>query len=189
MNNHNYYEYYDSKKKKFIFLTIYKDEKENLFKKEFYDEIINYIENIFLYTGIMHNKIYENIEVYTPSYFTDNKIRVYNISKEVQKNINDFLSITVNLEKKVTDYYILENFKRNTIVTNKYKLNGTQYKNHFQLYGKKNNKYYQNGVSYILEEHNYRPIQFFLSSMIKRIIYFYFIIILFFIIFVFYYII
>ena len=133
----------------------------------------------------MHTKIYKNIEVYTPSYFKDNKIKLYNISREVQENIDNFLFTTVNLEKKITDYYILENIKKNIIITNKYKLDGTKYKNHFQCYSKKNYKYYPNGISYILEEHNYRPTHYFIYSIITRIIYFYFIIILFFIIFVF----
>tara|TARA_Y100000991_G_C21960497_1_gene344228 strand:- start:789 stop:1358 length:570 start_codon:yes stop_codon:yes gene_type:complete len=189
MDNHHYYEYYDSEKKKFIFLTLYIDEKENLFKKDFYHEIINYIENNFLYTGNMHTKIYKDIEVYTPSYFTDKKIKLYNISKEVQENINNFLSITISLDKRITNYYILENLKKNIIITNKYKLDGIQYKNHFQCYSEKNYKYYPNGISYILEEHNYRPTHYFIYSIIKRIIYFYFIVILFFIMFVFYYII
>ena len=157
--------------------------------KKNYCEINNYIENHFLYNGNMHTKMNQNIAVYIPSYFTGNKIKLYNISKEIQGNINDFLSMTINLEKKITGYYILEKLEKNVIITNKYKLDGTQYKNHFQCYSELNNKYYQNGISYILEEYDYRPTHYFLSSMIKRVIYFYFIITLFFIIFMFYYII
>ena len=188
MYNHNYYEYHNSKNNKFIFLTLYLDERNNLFKKDFYYEIINYIENNFMYNGIMHNKIHKNTEVYVPSYFTDNKVKLFDVSKEVQKNINNFLSISINMEKKITDYYILENFtKQKIIITNKYKLDGSQYKQHFQCYSEKNSKYYPNGISYILEEHNYRPSQYFIYFVIKRIISFYIFISIFLILSIFYY--
>lgn len=188
MEINNYYEYYDSKKKKFVFLTVYIDEKNNLFQKNLYYNISDYFLYNIDHNIKIHEKVNEKIEVYVPSYFTDNKVKLYNVSKDIQNNINNFLSITVNLDRKLTDYYILENFNQNIIITKKYKLDGSQYNNLFQLYIKKNLKYQPNGISYLIEEHNYRPGHYLVFSMIKRIIYFYITIIIFFIIFMGYYI-
>jgi hypothetical protein len=173
METHEYFEYYDSEKKKIKILKIFS--KKNTKDEEIYRKIVEYANKYFSGYGNFHQKIENSIEINIPSYITDNKIKLYNLDKNIQSNIHNFLSISIKMDKKIIDYYYILNqsIDRDIIITKKYKIDGSQYSDKYQFYSYGVKGYSQNEIYYTIKEYNYVPHNHIINAMIHRIIFLY----------------
>jgi len=169
MGENEYFEYYDYETKKFQILTIFTN--SNIKQKELYQNIINHANTAFLYYGKFHTQKNNKININISSYVDDNKIYFYEIDKNIRNNINNFLSVSVKKNtQSIKLYYILNNYiGEDIIITKKYKLDGSNYENTFQLYSNSENGYFPNEIYYTLEEYKYRPHHYTIIHMVHRI--------------------
>lgn len=181
MEKNEYFEYYDYGTKKFKILNIFS--KENIQNTKIYKNIIEYANEYFLGYGLFHKQIQKYIKINIPLYIKDNKIKIYHLDKNIQSNINKFLSVSIKIHTKTIDnYYILNKYiDEDIIITHKYKFDGNKDYNKFQFYSYGINGYYQNGIYYTIEEYSYRPQHYIINTMVYRIFYSYIIIIIIFI--------
>lgn len=170
MEINKHFEYYDYQKNKIKILKIFF--KQNKKDEKIYQKIIEYTNNYFLRKGKFHQKIKKSIEINIPLPVKDNKIKLINIDKNIQNNINNFLSISIKIKKKNIDYYYLLN---KSIDNNIIIIKDNYDKFHF--YSKDLKGYSKNNIYYTIEEYTYVSHNYITISMINRIIYLYIIMI------------
>ena len=173
----SFYEYFDSEKNKFIILQIFYENEEYF---DIYNQLIKYAYQKFLYDGKFHYPLYKNIEIHIPGFINDKKVKIKNINRDIQNNINDFLSKSLKIKNKniIECFNLYSNIiERDIIITNKYDENENKKKNTFQLYQNKGNGYFSIDIYYTIEEYNYRPSHYTIVMLINRVLTLYSIII------------